>query len=154
MNKKVLIFPLLFLLLLIFSGCSTRNSQEPINNIKNINNTGINPKADKVEVFLFHTNNRCATCIAIGKLSETTIYEYFQPEIRDGKIEFREVNIDLPENKELSDKFQAVGSALFINAIYEGSDHISEDVAVWRLTSNETQFKNYLKNILDNLLGK
>ena len=103
---------------------------------------------------IFHTDNRCATCIAIGKLSEATIYEYFQPELRDGKIEFREINIDFPENKKLSDKFHAIGSALFINAIYEGSDHISEDVTVWRLTSNKIQFKNYLKDKINGLFGK
>jgi hypothetical protein len=109
--------------------------------------------ADKVQVFLFHATQRCATCIAIGKLAGETVYEYFQPELRDGKIEFREVNIDLPENKALAQKFQASGSSLFINAIRDGKDNISEDLQVWRLTSNEEQFKSYLRNKLNTLFG-
>ncbi len=110
--------------------------------------------ADKVQVFLFHATQRCTTCIAIGRLAGETVNEYFQPELRDRKIEFREINIDLPENKELAQKFQASGSSLFINAIYSGQDNIGEDTMVWRLTQNEAQFKGYLKSKLDNLLGK
>jgi hypothetical protein len=87
-------------------------------------------------------------------LSKETVEEYYQPELRDGIIEIGEINIDLPENKELADKFQASGSALFINAIYSNQDHISEDTTVWRLTSNESQFKSYLKNKIDVFLKK
>ena len=111
-------------------------------------------QADKVQVFLFHATQRCTTCIAIGRLAGATVNEYFQNELQSGKIEFREINIDLPENKELAQKFQASGSALFINVIYDGQDHISEDATVWRLATNETQFKSYLKDKIDNLLGK
>ena len=110
--------------------------------------------ADKVQVYLFHATQRCITCITIGKYAGETVDEYFQPELRDGKIEFREINIDLPENKELAQKFQASGSALFINAISNNQDNISEDTRVWRLTQDEIQFKDYLKNKLNNLLGK
>jgi len=110
--------------------------------------------AEKIQVFVFHATQRCYSCITIGKFAGETVNEYFQPELRDGKIEFREINIDLPENKELARKFQAGGSSLYINAISSGQDNIVEDVAVWRLVNNEVQFKNYLKNKLSNLFGK
>lgn len=106
---------------------------------------------DKVQVYLFHTTRRCSTCIAIGRLAGETVYEYFQPEIRDGKIEFREINIDLAENKELAQKFQASGSALMINVVRDNQDYIQEDTEVWRLTQNQDQFKQYLKDKLKNL---
>lgn len=111
-------------------------------------------QADKIQVYLFHATQRCTTCIAIGKLAGETVAEYFQQEVKNGKLEFREINIDLPENKELAQKFQASGSALHINAIKDGQDNISEDITVWRLTTNETQFKGYLKDKLNNLFGK
>ena len=109
--------------------------------------------ADKVQVFLFHATQRCSSCIAIGRLAGETVAEYFQPETHEGKIEFREINIDLPENRELAQKFQASGSSLFINAIYNGQDNISEDVTVWGLTQNEAKFKSYLKDKINNFLG-
>ena len=110
--------------------------------------------ADKVQVFLFHNTQRCATCIAIGRLSGETVNERFQNELKSGRIEFREINIDLPENKELARKFQASGSALYLNAIIGDQDNIEQDTKVWRLTNNEAQFKDYIEGRINILLGK
>jgi thiol-disulfide isomerase/thioredoxin len=111
------------------------------------------PKADKIEVFYFHSANRCVACVTLSKYTAITISKNFQEEISEGKIDFQEINVDLSENKELAKKFQAVGSSLFINAIYEDQNHIKEDAQVWRLLNNQAQFENYLKNKIDNLLG-
>ncbi len=110
--------------------------------------------AEKVEVFLFHRTQRCRTCIAIGKLAGQTVEERFAPEVLSGKVVFREVNIDEPQNKDLAEKFQASGSALLINAVRQGSDNVQEDMEVWRLTGDEAAFKNYLAGKINGLLGK
>ena len=157
MNKKVIIgfiIGLGVLIVLIVANLNSPKSEAITGNQFQKQNSSQRQSADKVQVFLFHATKRCTTCIAIGRLAGETVNEYFQPELRDGKIEFREINIDLPENKELAQKFQASGSSLFINAIYSDQDNIGEDTMVWRLTQNETQFKSYLKNKLDGLLGK
>ena len=157
MSKQVLFFPLLILSIFVFTGCTPNNNKPQSTGATETNKVKASETkltADKVQVFTFHSTARCATCIAIGKLSGEVVEEYYQPELRAGKIEVREINIDLPENKELATKFQASGSALKINAIYDGEDHINEDTTVWRLTSNPTQYKSYLKNKIDNLLGK
>jgi thioredoxin-related protein len=154
MHKRFLVLPLLILSVFVFTGCSSNNNESRSSGNNEVKASENKLKADKVQVFTFHATQRCATCIAIGKLSGEVVEEYYQPELRDGKIEVKEINIDLPENKELATKFQASGSALKINAIYDGQDHISEDTAVWRLTSNPTQYKSYLKNKIDTLLGK
>ena len=111
-------------------------------------------KADKVEVFLFHATQRCPTCIAIGRLAGETVNERFQEELKSGLVEFKEVNIDLPENKQLAQKFQAAGSALYVNAISGGIDNIEQDVRVWSMVGNTAEFKDYLENKINNLLGK
>lgn len=111
-------------------------------------------KAEKIQVFLFHATQRCSSCINIGKFAGETVSEYFQQELKDGKIEFKEINIDLPENRELAEKFKAAGSVLYINVIAEGKDNIEEDTMVWRLTTNNEQFKSYLKDKLNKLFGK
>ncbi|MFA4941818.1 MAG: nitrophenyl compound nitroreductase subunit ArsF family protein [Patescibacteria group bacterium] len=155
MNRKILNSAFLILGVFYLTGCAAESPIVKLSESKNNIEIGENKsKPDKIEVFLFHTTQRCATCIAIGKLSGETIYEYFQSELRDGKIEFREINIDSLENKELAQKFQASGSALFINTIYNGQDNISQDTQVWRLTQNEVQFKSYLRNRINNLLNK
>jgi len=148
MNKKVIIG--LVIGLGVFIVLAVVSSGYP----KSFEVVANNQKADKIEVFLFHATKRCITCITIGKLAGETVNEYFQPELKNGQIEFREINTDLSENKDLARKFQASGSSLFINAISNGKDNIAQDTKVWLLVSNETQFKSYLKDKIDNLLGK
>lgn len=108
--------------------------------------------AEKIQVFLFHATQRCITCINIGKYAKETVEQKFPEEVKSGKIEFREINIDLPENKELANKFKATGSSLFINAIANSKDNIHQDMQVWRLTTNEKAFINYLSDELKKLI--
>ena len=157
MNKKIIIGSIIgigVIAILALASSGSPKSSEAIAG-KQINQSQENKiKADKVQVFVFHSTQRCYSCITIGKYAGETVTEYFQSELRDGKIEFREINVDLPENQELARKFQAGGSSLFINAITDEKDNISEDVTVWRLVNNETQFKNYLRGKLNGLFGK
>ena len=108
--------------------------------------------AEKIQVFLFHATQRCYSCITIGKFAKETVEQKFPEELKSGKIEFREINIDLPENKELATKFKAAGSSLFINPIVDGKDNIKEDTQVWRLVSNEQGFISYLSDKIKTLL--
>lgn len=158
-NKKNIVVIIVVIILGTIAVMAKNNGQQPNANVagETANETqmpNIRSSADKIEVVHFHATQQCWSCITIGKYAGETVSEFFQPETRDGKIEFREINVDLPENKNLARKFQAGGSSLFINAIYGGKDHIAEDTQVWRLISNETQFKSYLKNKLNNLFGK
>ena len=166
--KKIIFASLLILPSLLLSGCSSQDSgasgeAAPGLSAKNggtsdIASLGDNRRseempADRVEVYLFHETQRCATCIAIGKYAGEMISERFQGEIKAGKVEFAEINIDLPENKELAAKFKAGGSALHINAIRGGVDDIEQDAKVWRLTGDEAAFKDYLEGRIRKLLG-
>jgi len=145
MDKKIIIcVGIVVLILLAVFVVKPKN-----NAINNLNQTG----ATKVQVFLFHATQRCPTCIRIGQLAKATIEERFAEQFKSGKIEFREINIDLPENKSLAEKFQATGSALYINSIKNGQDSIVEDTMVWQLASGyEIKFKDYLSNKLNIIL--
>lgn len=114
--------------------------------------TSLPRRAEKIEVLIFHTTSRCISCINIGKYSKAVIEEKFQKELNSGKITFREVNIDLPENLKMAQDYGVSGSALFINAIKDGKDNHEEDTTVWRLVANEAQMKSYFESKLKSLL--
>lgn len=109
-------------------------------------------KVDKIEVFLFHATQRCVSCINIGKFAKQTIDNNFSQELNSGKIVFKEINIDLPENYQLAEKFQASGSSLFVNTIRDGKDYIEQDLKVWRLVGDEGEFESYFKEKIVNIL--
>lgn len=162
MKKRIIfgiIIVVIFLTVMVVVKINDQRSEAKIDGIDNT--TDINqvvPKedsqVDKVQVFLFHATMRCPTCIAIGRLAGETVNERFKEELKSGRIEFKEINIDLPENKELAQKFQVVGSALYINTIKDGADNIEQDIRVWSLVNDGLQFKDYLEGRVNNLFGK
>ena len=162
-SKKTLIIIFTSIVVLVVGFILTRKNSESItqnitpapliNNISTSAPQSVAP-ADKIEVVNFFGTQRCAACITLGKFTKKTLEEKFAPELESGKIVFREINGELPENRDIVIKYQARGSSLFINAIHGDKDNISEDVTVWRLVSNESQFVNYFENKLKTLLGK
>lgn len=110
--------------------------------------------AEKVQVYEFHSTNRCYSCITMGQYIKDTLEESFQPELRDGKIDFREINVDLPENKEVAAKFRAAGTSLFFNPITDGQDNIQEEAQAWRLLGNKQNFSDYLVKKIRGMIGE
>lgn len=148
-NKSLLIQLTIFFVIalaLIILG-SAKNSQS-----SDVDGEIAKPKADKIEIMYFHSTVRCASCVTLEEYVKEAVDEFFKEEIASGIISFQEVNVDLPENKDLALKFKAVGSSLKINEIYDETDHIEEDVRVWRYLSDNDSFKNYLKNRIESRL--
>jgi len=110
--------------------------------------------ADKIEVVHFHGTEQCVSCITVGKYALQTIKDRFPDEYESGKIVFKEINGELPENRAIVIRYQARGSSLFVNAIRGDKDDIAEDTTVWRLVNSETQYTDYFAGRLNTLLGK
>jgi hypothetical protein len=164
MNKKII-----FAVLLVIAGLAglsslgkdnKTGSQQVLSVAQSNNNvttpvpTTVTIPAEKIEVVHFHGTQQCFSCITVGKFALQTIKEKFPDEFASGKIVFRDINAELKENQEIVTKYQARGSSLFVNAIRSGKDDISEDVTVWRLVNNESQFISYFEGKLKALLGK
>lgn len=153
MNKKIIIFALL-LFSVFLTGCNNQNNlQEDLSKQnQEQDNQQENSQIDKIEVIDFHGNRRCFYCQTIEKFAKETLEEFFQSELRDGKITFESINVEEIQNKEIVQKFQARGSSLFINVIKERKDNISEDTQVWRLVRDEQAYKKYFKEKIENSL--
>ena len=111
--------------------------------------SSISSDIEKVEVYHFHATRQCVTCKTVGSFSEETVNTYFVDELKSGKLVYGRINIDLPENKALVDKYEAKGSSLIIG-IYgkNGSFTKQEDTNVW-YKMDKTDFTNYLKGVIE-----
>lgn len=114
--------------------------------------TALPSGSEKIEVLHFHATQQCISCINIGKFTKAVIEEKFPEEMKSGKITFKTINIDLPENYKIANDYKVSGSALYINAIKDGNDNREEDTTVWRLVTNEAQLKSYFEAKLKALL--
>lgn len=121
-------------------------------NQAHLNQTQSITPIDSIVIVNFHGTQRCASCLAVGRLTKQSLIERFPEELKSGKIVFKEINGELPENREIVTQYQARGSSLFINAIRSGTDFISEDVTVWRLVNDEKKYTDYLETKLKKIL--
>jgi hypothetical protein len=104
---------------------------------------------EKVEVYHFHATRQCVTCKTVGANAEATVNTYFTNELKSGKLVFAHVNVDLPENKALVDKYEAKGSSLLIGVTgKDGSFTKQEDTNVW-YKMDKTDSMNYLKGVIE-----
>ena len=109
----------------------------------------ISSDIERVEVYHFHATSQCVTCKTVGSNAEATVNSYFANELKSGKIVFAHVNIDLPENKAIVEKYGATGSALMIGVYGKnGSFTKQEDTNVW-YKMDKTDSMNYLKGVIE-----
>lgn len=81
---------------------------------------------NRLEVYCFHGTRQCETCINMKANTKATLNKYFSEQLKNGAIVFSIVDVDVAENEKLAEKFQATGTALMINKVINGKDHISD----------------------------
>lgn len=154
--KKTIFIPVLFVFLAVLSGCV--QTKAIINNptddfVQNPAKISEDAPANRLEVFYFHRTARCQSCTTVENYVRDLIEGRFAEEVRSGLIDFRTLNIDLPENEALARKFKATGSALYLNKITDGRDNIEFYADVWRLFGNEQALKDQLEIKINSLLS-
>lgn len=104
--KKII--PIVLLAALLFScGSKTGNRQA-----ESITDSSI------VNVYYFHGNQRCKTCLAIEDVAKSTIADTYKD---NANVKFIEINIDKDENKDIVEKYEIAFSSLLIA---KGEDYI------------------------------
>jgi len=111
--------------------------------------------ANKIEVIDFHSTHRCMTCNAIESSTKYTLDTYFSEELKNESITFQVVNVDDEKNYKLAEKFEATGTALFLNVIVDGKEtHIDLTEFAFMKGNDQEAFSNELKVKLESALKK
>ena len=110
--KKIKFYSVL-LISLILTSCNGQNTNKA---------DSLDHSISKIEVLDFHSTHRCMTCNAIEANTKYTLETYFAKELKDQKITFQVINVDKKENEKIAEKFEASGTALFLNVIKNGKE--------------------------------
>lgn len=156
MNKKIIVIGL-SLLFVALTGCTTQarlqdtGAQETNAIVQSTNDLA---RVEKIEVIDFHTTRRCVTCLGMEKNAQATLEKYFKNELERGKITFQSINMEesLLETAELVQKYQPIGSSLYINVIRNGESDFEQDMTAWKLARQDAKFEVYFKEKIENLL--
>ena len=68
----------------------------------------------KVTVYYFHMTSRCVTCRNVEAVSKQSVQELYPQKYQSGEIEFKEVNLELPENQKLIESLKVHGQSLLV----------------------------------------
>jgi hypothetical protein len=136
----------LVILLLAGAGCAgiSYHSEPPVQP----SISGTRGTVEKVEVYHFHGNQQCTSCIAVGDLAEKTVNASFKNELASGRLVFAHVNYDLPENAALAAKYNVTGSSLWIGIYDANGFHKQQNLDVWSLTGNQEAYQTYLSAVI------
>jgi len=110
---KVFKFFTILAISLILTSCNGQDKNKA---------TSLDTSISKIEVLDFHSTHRCMTCNAIEANTKYTLDLYFSKELKDDVITFQVINVDEKKNEKIAEKFEASGTALFLNVIRNGKE--------------------------------
>jgi hypothetical protein len=140
------------ILLLAVSGCTDISSQSGSATSVQPSMSSAVASVEKVEVYHFHGDQQCASCIAVGDLAEKTVNENFKDELASGRLVFAHVNAQQPENAALATKYGVTGSSLWIGVYDANGFHKEQNIKVWSLINNKDLYSTYLSGIISRRL--
>lgn len=132
------------LALLFLTACQSQDKNKTIASNETVN---------QIEVIDFHTTHRCKTCLKIENNTKELLQTAFKKEMDAGTLSFKIVNIDEEANYEMAERFEAAGSALFINVIKNGKEqHIDLTDFAFMNAFDDEVFNSELKANIDEQL--
>lgn len=100
-----------------------------------------------VVAYYFHGNFRCVSCVKIEALSRKAVTEGFPEELKSGRLEFREVNVDEPQNRHFTEEYQLSSQSLVIVQLRDGRQVRWQNLEkVWTLLDSERKFISYVRD--------
>jgi len=95
------------------------------------------------------------TCNAIEANTKYTLNTFFTKELESGKITFQSINVDEEKNYKIAEKFEAVGTSLYLNIVLNGKETIL-DITEFAFSKGRDQdaFSEELKTRIEEQLNK
>ncbi len=108
-------------------------------------------EAQPLTVYYFHGTRRCMTCNKIEQLTRAAISASYKDEIESGKMIFKAVNVEQPENEHFIADFDLTTRSVVVQrgAKYERLDK------VWQLVhGDEAAFRGYIADAIRRISGE
>ena len=107
----------------------------------------------KVTAYYFHGTFRCLTCTNMEKYSKEAIGSNFKDALASGKLEFRAVNVEEPENEHYTKDYQLYTKSLILSLTKDGLETKSKNLdKIWRYAGNKKKFIEYVTKEVSDFL--
>lgn len=113
------------------------------------------PSGRRAVAYYFHATQRCSTCRTIEAFSRETITGKFAAELARGTLEWRTVNVQLPENRHFIQDYQLFTKSLVLVDFRDGRETGHKVLEkTWELVGDKTAFEDYVVSEVRDFLGK
>jgi len=102
--------------------------------------------AVKLIVYYFHGTYRCPSCTTIEQYTRETVAETFFKEVQSGRMEFRAINVEEPDNQHLIKDYKLYTKSVIVSEVVDGKEQRWKNLPkVWELLQSERTFKEYVQ---------
>jgi hypothetical protein len=99
----------------------------------------------KIVAYYFHGTFRCPSCTKIEKWSYEAIKNSFPAALEEGKLLWRPINVEKPENKHFVEQYNLFTKSLIITEVKGGKQTRWKNLnKVWELLGNQEKFFSYV----------
>ena len=107
-------------------------------------------KSENIEVYYFHFTKRCVTCNAVEDETKMVIETFYSDEMKEGIIEFKSMNLDESEGKNMAKSLHVSGQTLLL---VKGKKKVNlTSQGFMNARTNPEKFQKILQNNFDKLL--
>jgi len=107
----------------------------------------------EVVVYYFHGTVRCPTCRKFESYCDELVREDFSEELNDGRLQWRIVNVDEPENKHYVNDYQLYTKSIVVVKSEAGQPPRWKNLdKIWELVRDKQAFVGYVKEEINEYL--
>ena len=98
-----------------------------------------------VIAYYFHGDKRCPTCMKLEAYAKEALEADFRDEFDSGRLEWRVVNVDRPENEHFIKDFQLVTKSLVLVDMHNGEQAQWRNLErIWDLVHDKSAYLKYV----------
>ena len=99
-----------------------------------------------INVYYFHGTARCPSCKTIEELTNFAITDGFKKDLESGRLEFKAVNVETPENQHFIKDYQLYTKSVIVSEMVEGKETRWKNLEkIWQLFMKEKAFTMYVQ---------
>lgn len=113
------------------------------------------PRVEKplLTVYYFHGHVRCTNCINFEHWTDEVLKRDFEKELASGLIEWKVVNVDLPENNHFVDEFKLYTKSLVLVPQAKQAKRTYKNLTdIWKHAGDKAEFQSYVRQEIQKAL--
>lgn len=116
----------------------------------NATQMAVNPPASenrKLVVYYFHGNARCMTCRKFETLTKDVIETRFAQEVKNGRLEYRAVNVDEADNGHFVNDYGLYSKSVLLSDTKDGQQTRWKNLdKIWKMVRVESAYRQYIED--------